>query len=327
MTIGIVAYGPNAGQAVFDALAAAERVGSGSIRGYASYVAMEADGTLHWADTQRGGTSTLFIDGEDTGIAPPPKVSRAKLAAVMSSGPDRPEPLSQFTPAEAGIGVVTGHRLPNMPGSGDVPVNVAVLELMKAGKSPQEAVDEVLDASPEADAGIVAGDLKGRVYARNSTRVARRPDLGHARREENGAVVEIIHNAIIPVSSLAHLLADIAMESMLRFSLPQGWITVCAGTPVEAGKQDAVIVDDSLVATKIVTTDSRIVNGGWNCAAVYLGSKVIRRGKILGTTTAEPNMLVEGGKLSSMSGQIEIRIGFRRSGSNDISGTSNEGLA
>jgi hypothetical protein len=325
MTIGIVAFGPNAGQAVFDALRAAERVGRGSIGGYASYVAMEADGALHWADTQRGGTSTLFIDGEATGIAPPAKIAKAKLAAAMSSGPDRPEPLSQFTPAEAGIGVVTGHRLPNMPGTGDIPVNVAVLELMKAGSSPREAVDQVLDASPEADAGIVAGDLRGRVFARNSARVARRPDPGHARREGGGAVVEIIHNAILPASSLAHLVADIAMETMLGLSLPQKWIIVRAGTPIELGEQDSVIVDGGLVATKIVTTDSRIFAGVWNCAAVYLGSRVIRGHDVLGATIVEPNMVVEDGRLASMSGQSEIRIGFRRNG--DIGGAGNEGPA
>jgi len=312
MTIGIVAYGPNAGQAVFDALRAAERVGSGSIGGYASYVAMAADGTVYRANTQRGGTRTLFTEGEATGVNPPTEIAAARLAAVMSSGPDRPEPLERFTPALAGVGVVTGHRLPNMPGSGDVPVNVAVLELMKGGQSPCEAVDEVLDANPHADAGIVAGDLKGRVYARNSDRVARRPDLGHARRQEKEAVVEILHNAIQPAASLAPLVADIALESMLMLSLPQGWITVKAGTPVEAGTEDVVIVDQDLVATKVVTTDARIVAGYWNCAAVYLGSGVIRDRKILGLTTVEPNMVVEDGRLVSMSGQSDLQIGFRK---------------
>lgn len=312
MTIGIVAFGPNAGQAVFDALQAAERVGRGSIGGYASFVAMERDGTIHRADTQRGGTATLFVDGESTGVGPPARIAGAQLAAVMSSGPDRPEPLSQFTPAEPGVGVVTGHRLPNMPGSGHTPINIAVLDLMKAGKSPRDAVDAVLVANSEADAGIIAGDLTGRIYARNSLRVTRRPDLGHAKREKDGAVIEIIHNAILPASALAPLIADIAMETMLRLSDPQGWVVARAGTPVEFGENDAVLVDDDLVATSVLTTDPRIVSGTWNCAAVYLGSAVIREGEVIGRTVVEPNMVVEDGRIVSMSGQAELQIGFRK---------------
>ena len=44
MTIGIAAHGPNAGLAVYRSLRATERVGTGSIGGFAAFGAISADG-------------------------------------------------------------------------------------------------------------------------------------------------------------------------------------------------------------------------------------------------------------------------------------------
>jgi hypothetical protein len=311
MTIGIVALGPRAALAVFKALQAVERVGRGSIGGYASFVAVTSDAVLRH-DTQRGGTLTLFTDGETTGVEPGAALEAVRLAGVMSSGPDRPEPLAQFTPAAAGVGLVTGHRLPNMPGADDVPLNTMVLELMRAGVEPGEAVDRALDANPRADAGLIAGSLEGGVYARNSARVLTRPDLGQARRVVGETVVEVLHNAIHPVAPLADLAAEIALDIMLRRDDANGEIIVRAGTPVVAGPDDRVLVNVNLEAVQIQTSDVRLVSGRWNCAAIYLGARVVRDDRILGTTLIEPNMIVENGKLVSISGQHEVRIGMRR---------------
>ncbi len=60
MTIGIAAYGPNAGQAIIDALRAAEAVGHGAISGFVSMVVIGEDGELHRIETQRGGTQGLL---------------------------------------------------------------------------------------------------------------------------------------------------------------------------------------------------------------------------------------------------------------------------
>jgi hypothetical protein len=314
MTIGIAAFGPRAGKAVFDALRAVESVAWGAVRGFAAFVVITGDGRVLRHSTQRGGTSTLFVDGERTGVEPPAEVARACLAAVMSSGPDRPEPLSQFVAADPKLGLVTGHRLPNVPGVSGRPINLEVLERMREGASVKEAVDSILDANPEADAGVIAADLAGRIYGRNSDRVSRRPDLGKARRTRagEGAVVEVMHNAIYPSAAVADLAADIAMETMLPLSRPDGWITVNAGTPLEHGGADIVLVGPDLVATKVVTTDLRILSGRWNCAAIYLGSEVRVGPTSLGTTSFEPYVVVEDGRIVSMSGQISFRLGFRR---------------
>ena len=204
MTIGIGAAGPNAGLAVFRALAAAEAVGHGAIGGFAVFAVLTADGRVIRAETQRGGSATLFTDGETTGGPPPPEVASARFAALMSSGPDRPAPLSQFLAASE-AGLVTGHRLPNMPGSDGRPVNEAVLSAMAEGLSAEQSLQRVLNADPDADAGMIAlGPSRG-IAALNSSLVAARPDLGTATRASKEAAVCVLHNAIRPAADLAPL--------------------------------------------------------------------------------------------------------------------------
>lgn len=316
MTIGIGAAGPNAGAAVFDALAAVEKVALGSIGGFAAFVAVSQTGELLRAATQRGGTSTLFVSGETSGVGPPPPFASARLAGVMSSGPDRPEPLAQFTPGDAAAGIVTGHRLPNAAGSTGRAVNLEVLRLLQSGLSAQAAVDSVLDDDPEADAGLIAIDLTGSVYARNSARVSRRPDLGHARREDEdaGAVVEVINNAISPAQSVAMLAADIAMRTMAPAATAAGTIVVAAGTPLASSDSHRVVLDDDGNVLRIETADTRLLQGRHNCAAVYLGANVVQGGHIIGTTLIEPNVVVEDGRIVSLSGQREMTIPFRAPG-------------
>ena len=312
MTIGIGAAGPNAGEAVFKALAAVEKVASGSIGGFAAFVAISQSGELVRASTQRGGTSTLFVSGETSGVRPPPDFATARFAAVMSSGPDRPEPLEQFTPGDRAAGLVTGHRLPNAAGSTGRPVNLEVLQFLRDGRSSQDSVDRVLDADPEADAGLIAIDLTGSVYARNSARVSRRPDLGHARRENEklGAVVEVINNAISPATSIAMLAADIALQVMAPAGVAAGSIVVAAGTPLASGRIHRILVDGDGKVVRIETPDTRLLAGRHNCAAVYLGADVIQDGSIIGTTLIEPNVVVEDGCIISLSGQPQVSIPF-----------------
>src|SRR3546814_1977272 len=99
--------------------------------------------TLFRSDTQRGGTATL-VGAKGT---PPPAFASARLVALISSGPDRPEPLMQFTPADAAVGMVTGHRLPNTPGVDGRPLNLAVLARLQQGETPRQAVEAVLAAN------------------------------------------------------------------------------------------------------------------------------------------------------------------------------------
>ncbi|MEQ9639802.1 MAG: hypothetical protein RIM84_07220 [Alphaproteobacteria bacterium] len=313
MTIGIGAFGPNAGQAVFDALHAAERVGQGAIGGFVTYAAIGADGTILRSDTQRGGSSTLFTEGETTGVAPPAAFAAARVAGLISSGPDRPAPLAQYVPIDAGAGLVTGHRIPPSTGANGKPMNGEVLELMLAGKTAKEAVDSVVGAAPEADCGLIAIDVHGGVHARNTERVLRRPDTGMALRRDNTgeAAVAVLHNAIRPFPVLADLVAAVALDTMLGAAKPLGWIEINAGIPIEMGDINAVHCDDAGTATRITTTDPAIGVRGELGAAIYLASAVYLGDRMVGRTMFEPITTIQNGVLVALSGKSSLRMSYR----------------
>ena len=160
---------------------------------------------------------TLFTEGETTGVEPPPLVATARFAGLISSGPDRPEPLAQYLTADPKGGLVTGHRIPPTTGVSGEAMNCEALGLMVSGKSAIEAVDRVIDANLEADCGLIAIDIRGGVHLRNTKRAGGRPDLGLALKqdEESGATVGVLHNAITPHPVLAELVAAIALGTMI----------------------------------------------------------------------------------------------------------------
>lgn len=318
MTIGIGVMGPKAGLAAFEALAAIERVGRGAIGGFVSYVAIAADGKLYRAETQRGGTSTLFTDGERTGVPPPPAIADAPIAGLMSSGPDRPAPLSQFTPAAANTGIVTGHRLPNMPGpngsgSNGMPLNQAVLARMQSGEPAGRAAGTILEANPEADAGIIALGIDGDSFVGNTAHVARRGDLGQAVLDEPaiGATIAILHNAIHPHRALADLAAATALDVMAPLDRLDFRIRIGAGTPLELGSENAVHVDRDGNAQRISVTQESWLGPSRDGAVIDFAATVRQGGHLIGHTIAEPYCVVEHGRLISLSGSDHAMIGVR----------------
>lgn len=313
MTIGIGAFGPNAGRAVYDALRAAERIGRGAIGGFVTYAAIGESGEVLRSETQRGGTLTLFTEGETTGVEPPPHFAAARFAGIISSGPDRPEPLAQYLPADPRGGLVTGHRIPPTTGVNGKPMNGEVMELLLAGRSAREAVGEVVGANPEADCGLIAIDMNGGAHCCNSERVLRRPDVGTAlkRDEASGAAVAVLHNAIRPYPVLAELAATVALDTMIGEAEPKGWITIHAGTPIEMGPENAVLCDAAGVAQRVTTTDPAIGERGELGAAIYLASAVYLDGDLVGHTMFEPIALIENGRFTELSGKESLRIGYR----------------
>jgi hypothetical protein len=311
--MGIGAYGPNAGLAVLRALSAVEKVSRGAIGGFAAYAVITQDGVVIRQHTQRGGTQTLFMDDSGATTDPPPHVAEAPFAAIISSGPDRPEPLSQFVAAETGVGLVTGHRFPNEPGENGIPLNREILSQMKSGLTAQQAAEAVMDANPEADAGVIAIDSQGRIFSRNSDRVTRRFDIGseQAKDPASGAGVEVIYNSIHPLSAVGSLVVEIAMEMMVPTYRSDGWITIKKDTPVELGEIDTVIVDKEMVAGKIITTDAHILKGRHSCAAIYLNAAVMQGKQELGHILMEPYTVVDNGKIVSLNGQESLSVGFR----------------
>lgn len=313
MTIGIAVRGPGAGLATFRALAAVEKVGRGAIGGFVSFVAITANGELLRAETQRGGTATLFTDGERTGVEPPSDIANAPLAGLMSSGPDRPAPLSQFTPAAPNVGIVTGHRLPNMPDTDGVALNQAVLARMQAGEPAARAAGLVLEQNPDADAGIIALGLDGEAFAGNSAHVQRRGDLGQAliSNASTGTVVAILHNAIHPHPALADLAASVAFDVMDPADRAELLIEIAAGTSIELGDTNAVEIDDDGRAIKITVTQSSWLGPSRDGAVIDFAALVRRKGSAIGHTIDEPYCVVRKGRLISLSGRDRMTIGVR----------------
>ena len=72
----------------------------------------------------------------------------------------------------------------------------------------------------------------------------------------------------------------------------------------------AFVVDADGEATRIESTDLRILSGRHNCAAVPLGAEIVRDGERLGWAVIEPNVVVDDVRIVSLSGQQSIRIGY-----------------
>lgn len=307
MTIGIAARGPRAGEAILRALAAAERVASGAIGGYVSLAAIDAGGQLRRADIQRGGATALLAGEMDE------RLIAAPLAVLMSSGPDRPEPLSQFTPGTPGVGLVTGHRFPNMPGSDGLPINEGVLRLMAGGSSPRSAVDAVLHANPTADAGLIALAIDGSLAVGNTAYLSTFPGLGHAvlrSPADTGVLAAVVCNAIAPVGSLAPFVAELVLDRMDAGAPVTDGILIEAGIPVRTADRPAVAIDASGRARSIALVID-VGRPGDLSAGYGPLAPVIRDDRLVGRTLAEPYLVIRAGRLASVDGASSARIPIR----------------
>ncbi|MBW2618056.1 MAG: hypothetical protein JRC92_04195, partial [Deltaproteobacteria bacterium] len=303
MTIGIGAIGPKAGLAIFRALEAAERVGEGSIGGFAVYRVISSDGQIYTYTTQRGGSATLVTRGEATGGLPPQEALDAPVAALISSGPDRPEPLERCIPGETGIGLVTGHRIPMAPTKNKKPLNLEVLDLMRAGRTAPEAVKALMGDHPQIDAGIIAVDIKGNLGAQNSTRVLNRPDMMEVFREdrETGCKVAVFINEIHPKEA-AVVAAAKCLQVLVGEREPDFEITVKTGIMVTLSDKDTITIDDDYIATAVTITDQTILEGEQICVVPYINAKVIKGSGEVGHIISEPLTILKDGVIVDLVG-------------------------
>ncbi len=242
-------------------LSAIETLASGAIGGFAVLAAMDARGAIHYAQTQDGGSRALVLDAA---------WRDAQHAALISSGPHRPEPLVQFLPAAQGVGMVTGHRLPNRPGPGG-PLNRVALEKMRQGVGVAAAVRSVLDAAPECDAGLMALNAQGEIAFANSRRVCRRRDLFALHCQGGASRFVLMMNSIYFPSylqqDLAAILGAIALgeaaeppqRTARQWQLP-------AGCPLHQGAADEVRVDAAtgqVVAVTSADPNIAAASGRW----------------------------------------------------------------
>lgn len=280
MTIGIAATGPRAGAAVHAAVLGAELLGRGAIGGFAVFAVLDAQGQWLHGVTQRGGIGQLQI---------PPAWLDARVAAVISSGPDRPEPLVQFLPGASGVGLVTGHRLPNRPGQDGMALNQAVLGRLAAGQAPQAAVDSVLADNAEADAGLIAVTADGELGWANSTRVARRSDRGAAHRADATGRLALLHNSIHAEcgGGLPEVLADLAWAQTQGRPAAWRFLRLARAVAVRPAAHDRVQVDADGAIVALESADPHLPTLDRRATAVYLGTEVWHDGRLLGHAATE----------------------------------------
>jgi len=296
VTIGIAVSGPCATQAALAALRAVEAVGRGAIGGFVSLVAIEG-GELLSADTQTGGAAALFPN------AIPDRMASARLAALMSSGPNRPEPLIQFTPGDPAAGLLTGHRLPNMPGSGGVAPNVLALNSLRQGASPAEAVEAAMAAEPEADAGLIAVGLDGIIAMANSAAVARRDDIGAALVDDVdlGMRIGVLHNSIFPNAALADLAVAAALDAVAPADKASASDNVIGRTVTLADRR-ALEVTSSGEIRSILVPDPVWLSERWEGSVVWRGDDVMVEGQTAGRVVTEVYCTLESGLITGSRG-------------------------
>ena len=301
MTLGIAAHGPQAGAAVRQAVIAAELLGRGEIGGFAVFAVMDAAGRVQHCAGQQGGVTALQI---------PPAWLAATHAAVITSGPQRPEPLLQFLPGRDGVGLVTGHRLPNRPGTiHHEPLNQRTLALLATGLHPQAAVEQVLAADPQADAGLIAINTRGQIGCGNSARVQQRGDTGTGVWHSTGgaqAGFAFLHNAIQAAPAVAE-----CVQSMLRAALDQTVpharyqiLQLTDVIPVEPAAADAVYVDAQWRVERVASADPFMAQAQQNITLLPLCAPVWQAGRCVGHMATELFAQVAGGRATPAAASI-----------------------
>lgn len=303
MTIGIAASGPWAGAGVLAGLQAVEMVGRGAIGGFVGLAVLTLDRRLVRAETQKGGTHGLFPE------ATPDEILTAPLAALISSGPDRPTPLSQFVAGDADVGLVTGHRFPQTIKRDGQPLNGTILEAMRRGSSPQRAVDDVIDETPEFDAGFIALSAQGAFGIGNMPSVLRRSDQGAVQSScsETGSAAAAIHNAIQPHKAIGLLACETVLDAMRLRGTAQSTITLKAGLHLSYGAAPEIHVDIAGFVIGIDHPDARDLQ---NEKSFGMGDRVCVKqdGRVIGWLAQEPFMVVRNNKIVTLDGKTSLDL-------------------
>lgn len=232
---------------------------------------------------------------------------------MISSGPDRRGDLEKVIPIDISVGLVTGHRTPSTIGNSGKPMNADALARMKTAIAPADVVRAVTSESPETDCGLICVDVAGTVGVANTDRVLRRLDVASVLRrdDETGAAVGVLQNAIRPHGAVAELAAAIAIETMTADLAPRGFVTICAGTPLDLGPENAVFCNPSGTVVRVTTTDPCLKIPGSRVEGVYSGSEVWLGDRLVGRTNVEPITKIENGHLIAFNGKRELRISYR----------------
>lgn len=276
-------------------LRAVEAIGSGAIGGFAVFHWRGADGVLRHAVTQDQGSLTL---------EPPPGWQEARHAAIISSGPNRPEPLIQFVPGCPETGFVTGHRLPTSLLPDGRVLNSAALAAMAAGGFGQSDLQALLDSGPALDAGLICLPLEGPVLIANSPRVESRDDIGSFCWQSGELACAVLHNSIHTASehgpALAAALGGIGREMLGGPAATHVCSRLPDELPVHRAAQDGleIAADGRVIA--LHSADPAYHGDRARITAVYQSVPVLCEGRRLGQALSEvfsglrPGVLTQG---------------------------------
>ena len=303
MTIGIAASGPWAGAGILAGLRAVEAVGRGAIGGFVSLAVLTSQGQLVRAETQRGGSNGLSFDEI------PDEILTAPFAALISSGPDRPSPLSQFVAAAPGVGIVTGHRFPHVTAEDGNALNTLVLTAMERGSAPQNAIDDVIAAHPGYDAGFIALSVDGAMGLGDMPDVLRLVHRGAAFLQcaDTGAGVATLHNAIHPSRAIASLANEVVLDEMRRRDTRIETVSISAGINLVPGDEAEIHVSGEFQAVRVTHPSAPAT---FSDTSFGLGDRVRvwQLGRPIGWLGLEPFMIVRNGAIVSLDGEQEVRL-------------------
>lgn len=294
MTTGIAIRGPGAGAAALRVLQAIEMFGVGEIGGFAVFRAWSQEGGgLLSSVTQRGGSQGLTL---------PEGWESAPLAAVISSGPDRPLPLEQFLPGGP-EGLVTGHRLPSGLTRAGVALNAHVFDLMRRGQIDQPGLEAALAAEPGLDAGLIVLPRRGPVLLANAPRVAARSDCGSFLWQSGEQAVAVVLNSIaapaLTAPALAEALGAIGIEALGGPQAGYGFGALPDRLCVTLAAEERIDLDAAGMVTAIRSANPAFQRGRPGITAIYCGTPVWQGGRCLGRAVSEVWADVDAGWLTA----------------------------
>ena len=292
---------PGAARAALAGLEAVEAVGRGAIGGFVSLTVLAPDGAVHDLGVQRGGARAMLAEPQLAALRD------ARLAVLMSSAPDRPEPLSQFTPGAADAGLMTGHRLPNMPGLNGTPPNLVALQALREGLSPAQAIDRALADAPDLDAGLIAMTPSGELAIGNSASVAERPDIGEALVVEPGLSIAVLHNSILPHEALADLAVSAIHDTLAPLDAWSGSGSAI-GLSVRPGPRKRALLLDADRGTPLAfeAEGEEWRRPEWEGCPVRRGDPVVAAEQVVGYVVQEAYCILRSGTVIQARGDHHL---------------------
>ena len=306
MTIGIVVRGPQAGTALVNSLSAIESIAEGSIGGFVSFVVLDKDHTPTFYKCQAGGITSLFACENKSDL--PIELMNATRAALISSGPNRPEPLHRFLAWDDKGNLVSGHRFPHMQTKQNIPLNQQALSILQMYGSDEHRLDELIEQNPDLDAGLVTMDAHGCIYQSNTARVAARGDTASRNMQTPEYAYSITLNSILPPDPIAEILA---VKLQRRLELDRRPVLhVTTDSPISNSNVKSVEIDDTGRVVNINTPERHWFSPEHEGALIETGTIVLRDSVTIGKVHEEPYVISRNGKIIALSGKQNVSLRY-----------------